>query len=110
MEMTPGELVDRFTVAKLYVERMDSPEHQAEFARLGLGMAGEEIKHRKLPWHDLKELMHQINGFIWDFESPIHMGKLDVDPIMAGILALRVRKLNAMRVNLSKLIDKLVTK
>ncbi len=110
MEMRAGELVDRYTVEKLYMEREDSPEHRKELDRLEKGIYGLEIAHRKVPIPELRKLMYQINGFIWDFESPIHSGKLDVDPIMAGILALRVRKLNAMRVNLSKLIDKLVEK
>ena len=104
--MKIGELVDRATVARLYTERDNSGYN--EYKRLKDGLFSSIVKRDKIPWNELIELMYQINGFIWDFEAPIHSGKLDCDPIMAGVLALRVRKLNAMRVNLSKLIDKLV--
>lgn len=108
--MKIGELVDKYTIEKLYTERLDSLDHQKEFQRLARGLGSEKAVYSELPWDDIINLMYQINGFIWDFESPIHLGKLDVDPIMAGVLALRVRKLNTMRVTLSNLIDRIVKK
>lgn len=104
--MFPGELVDRYTVAKLYTERL-SKQHE-ELRRYEDGLAEARKAKPDKPWDELVGLMYQVNGFIWDFESPVHEGKLDVDPIMAGVLALRVRKLNAVRVALSKLIDRVV--
>jgi len=108
MEMRLGELVDRYTVALLYTERLG--EQPEERARLSRGLDAERILHPDLPWEGIIDLMYKINGFIWEFEAPIHQGKLDCEPVMAGVLALRVRKLNAMRVGLSNLIDRIVVK
>ncbi len=106
MHMDSGELIDRYTITRLYRER--DTGNIVEEARFNAGVHELRKAHPDIPWDDLIALMYQINGFVWDFESPIHTGKLDCDPVIAGVLALRVRKLNAMRTGLSKLIDRLV--
>ena len=106
MEMTPGELIDRFTIAKLYTEREKSGIK--EYGKFNAGVSILKSKYPGIPWDELIDTMYTINGIIWDYEAPIHAGKMDSDPVIAGILALRVRKFNDIRVKTSKLIDKLV--
>lgn len=106
MEMSPGEILDRFTIAKLYVER-DKGDLK-ELGKFNAGLGELRKKTPKLPWDMLINMMYTINATIWDYEAPIHSGKMDGDPVIAGILALRVRKFNDVRVKMSKLVDELV--
>ena len=106
MHIRPGELVDKYTIAQLCKEKLG--QDREGYKQLKRGVKKLRKKHPSIPWDDLIGLVHKINGFIWDFEEPIHLGRLDEEPIMAGILSIRVRKLNTVRVGLSKTIDKLV--
>ena len=108
MHMKVGEVIDRYTIGKLYSERESQNSDRADLDCLRHGFHDLVQNHPEVPLHELEQLMYRINGFIWDFESPIHTGKMDMDPMMAGVLALRVRKLNVMRTSLSKIIDQLV--
>jgi len=108
MEMQPGELIDKYTIARLYRER-DNGDIKEE-GRLNAGVSEVKRKHPDLLWDELIDVMYTINGTIWDYEAPIHSGKMDGDPVIAGILSLRVRKFNVIRVKMSKLINKLVEK
>ena len=104
--MTPGDLVDKFTIAKLYVAR-DNGDMVA-VGKYNAGLSELRRAHPKLPWDELVDMVYTINNTIWDYEAPIHSGKMDGDPVIAGVLALRVRKFNDIRVRMSKLIDQLV--
>ena len=106
MEITPGELVDRYTIAQLYIER--EGVKKSTLKQLERGIKHLKGEYPQVPWKLWIDLVHDVNGFIWDFESPIHNGKFDSDPVIAGVLSIRVRKFNVIRVKLSKIIDKLV--
>ncbi len=105
MEMSPGEVVDKYTIAKLCTERLGKDREGVD--KLAKGVQELRAKYPNTPWDDLIGLVYKINGFIWSFEEPIHLGRLDEEPSMAGILSIRVRKLNTVRVGLSKLINTL---
>ena len=105
MQMTHGEVVDKYTIAKLCKVKLGKDREGIKGLKKGVKKLRK--KHPDLPWDNLISLVYKINGFIWDFEEPIHLGRLDEEPIMAGILSIRVRKLNTVRVELSKMIDKL---
>ncbi len=105
MEMSPGEIVDKYTIAKLCMEKLGKDREGIEEFEKGIEVL--QKKYPELPWDNLIELVHKINRFIWDFEEPIHLGRLDEEPIMAGVLSIRVRKLNTIRVGLSRLINDL---
>ena len=106
MHMRPGELIDKYTIAKLCKEKLGKDREGIKDLKHGVKKLRK--RYPDIPWDELIGLLHKINGFIWDFEEPIHLGRLDEEPIMAGILSIRVRKLNTVRVELSRLIDKLV--
>ena len=106
MRMTPGELIDKYTIAVLYVEREGAKK--SSLRRLKQGVRDLKQRYPTIPWKLWIKLVQDVNGFIWDFESPIHTGKFDSDPVMVGILSIRVRKFNVVRVSISKLIDELV--
>ena len=105
MKMTPGEIIDKYTIAKLCTEKLGKDREGIRGLRKGIKKLRK--RYPELPLDELTELVYKVNGFIWDFEEPIHLGRLDEEPIMAGILSIRVRKLNTIRVGLSGLIDKL---
>jgi len=105
MKMKPGETVDRYTIAQLCEEKLG--EDREDIKPLRKAVKRLELHHPDLPWAELVSLLKQVNRFIWDFEEPIHMGRLDEEPTMAGILSIRVRKLNRVRVGMSSLITKL---
>ena len=108
MDMKAGEVVDRYTIVKLCKEREPESHNVKEHERLLGGIIELGEVYPELPWDDIVSHMYKINGFIWEHESPIHTGKFDVEPSIAGTLAIKVRKLNSARVGFSKLIDKLV--
>ena len=90
MKMTPGEIVDKYTIAKLCKEKLGKDREGISALKKGVKLLRK--KYPGVPWNDLIELVHKINGFIWDFEEPIHLGRLDEEPIMAGILSIRARE------------------
>ncbi len=106
MEMRPGELVDKYTIARLCMERLNTDREGLDALKQGV----DELRKDNpgLPWDILIDNLYRVNGFIWGFEEPIHLGRLDEEPTMAGILSIRVRKFNVVRVSMSKLIDALV--
>ncbi len=107
MHMSPGELIDKYTIAKLCTEKLGKDREGIK--QLKKGVKKLRKTYPDIPWDDLIKLVHSINGFMWDFEEPIHLGRLDEEPIMAGILSIRVRKLNTVRVGLSTLINTLTS-
>lgn len=104
MQMSPGELLDRFTVSRLYVEKLGTG--QAKHARFTDGFGNMRLLYPDIPWDSLVDTMYGVNAAIWESEAPIHNGLLE-DPIIAGALALRVRKWNKIRTGLIDVVDKL---
>ena len=70
MDMDSGELVDKCTIARLYVERDEGSP--LEMGRFNAGLSELKRKYPNMPWDDITDLMYTINGTIWDYEAPIH--------------------------------------
>ena len=100
MEMSLGEVLDRFTILRLKLERIRDknliPEYEAfkktidEYKKNGVNL--------KQKWIDD---LYEVNGKIWDLEFDIRRGKegeLGLEEV--GRRAIAIRNLNNIRVNI----------
>lgn len=100
MEMPLGEVLDRFTILRLKLERIKDrniiPEYES------FKKAIEDFKKKsvnvKQEWIDR---LYEVNGKIWDLEFDIRRGKegeLGLEEV--GRRAIAIRNLNNIRVNI----------
>lgn len=92
------EVVDRYTIARLKLERLDdtqidvdSMKEEIEYYKSGIDFSNEKLSK-------LSDDLYEVNGRIWDTESSIRMGldaQMTLDEV--GRRALRVRDLNRIR-------------
>lgn len=99
MEISIGDIIDRFTICKLKSERgnIDMSEE--------MGKLSEEInKHSNLETYI--EQLYKINGDIWDLESDIRQGKEDLLGLEeVGRRAIRIREHNNKRIGVKNQIN-----
>ncbi len=100
MEMPVSEILDRFSIIKLKIERIGEPHLQRE--KIALEKAIKEFKEKgieiKQKWIDE---LYKINKKIWDLESDIRKGKekeLGLEEV--GKRAIAIRENNKKRVAL----------
>jgi len=100
MEMPLSEILDRLSILKLKIERINEPHLHKE---LGIfNEAIDDFKKKGVKINDswLKDL-YEINGKIWDLESDIRKGKegeLGLEEV--GRRAILIRDLNKQRVSI----------
>jgi len=92
------EVVDRYTIARLKIERLDSSQidvdamkEEIEYYKGGIDFANKELSK-------FADELYTVNGRIWDTEASIRKGlddELGYDEI--GRRAVRVRDLNRIR-------------
>lgn len=91
--VTLSELVDRYTIALLKVERLGSTKEWLNEVEAYKG-------HLEDKYETLKpyiKALYKINAFIWNTEWSIRAGLLDHNLQEMGRVALRVRELNDVR-------------
>ena len=98
MEMPLSEIIDRFTIVRLKVERIKDPALQKELATYAAAI--QEYKHKGVVIDEswITQL-YDINGKIWDLEFDIRRGqegKLGLEEV--GRRAIAIRELNKQRV------------
>lgn len=106
MEMSLAEVLDRLSILRLKVERINEPHLKKELDAFNKTV--DEFKNRgikiKKEW---EESLYQINAKIWDLEADIRKGKegeLGLEEV--GRRAILIRNLNRERVSLkNKIID-----
>jgi len=105
--MPPSEVADRYTIAKLKLERLGDqmdPELREEFEKQVFRLKG------GLDWDDerLVELtndLYDMNAKQWDTEGAFRAGLLDDSDMAAlGRLAIEVRDINCARNRIKNLI------
>ena len=105
MEMPIPELLDRFSICKLKVERIGEPHLKLEHDTL-LKEINKIKSEGKLKDEWIEEL-YKINAQIWDLESDIRKGKegeLGLEEV--GKRAIRIRELNKQRISVkNKIIE-----
>lgn len=92
MEISKGDLVDRYSIVKLKSERTEV-DCSDEFTALA-----EEISKTE-GLIDFVQELYTVNGLIWDLESDIRKGKegeLGLEEV--GRRAIAIRELNGKRV------------
>lgn len=102
------EVADRYTIAKLKLERLpadeadpDELQRQVDFYREGLDTDDDDLMA-------MVDELYEINGLIWDAEHEIRKGQdenLGLDEI--GRRALRIRDLNRRRIRIKNRIVEL---
>ena len=95
-----SELADRYTIARLKYERIESVERLAFVAEM-------DIYHDELKNYEeigpFLDRLYEINGKIWDLEASIRSGQLEgvgLDEI--GRRALKIRDENRVRVGIKR--------
>jgi|SRR3989344_7856478 len=112
MKMPLAEVIDRFSILKLKLERL-APQNKEldviirkefEIYEGALREFKEEGINVKPEWIDK---LHEINGRIWDLEADIRQGKegmLGLEEV--GRRALKIRNINGERIEMKNLITK----
>ena len=100
MEMPLPEVLDRFTIVRLKVERIGEPQILDEYNALKQAIEDEK-KHGTLIKEDWLQRLYDLNAKIWDLEHDIRRGKegeLGLEEV--GRRALAIRDLNKQRVGI----------
>ena len=112
MEMPLSEVIDRYTILKLKLERL---KNQSKKSKL---IIDKEFKQYKLAIKEFRkrefivksewiEKLYKINGRTWDLEADIRQGReglLGLEEI--GRRALKIRDINRERIEMKNLIIK----
>jgi len=120
MEMNVSEILDRWSICKLKVERIGDSA-KLEFDVLDKELKKLEEKHQWINWQMVKKYMYDVNDFIWQLEAGLKSGKeslknpvyiLDKENedalIKIGTATLIIRNFNHLRVSYKNFITKLV--
>ena len=108
-----GDVLDRWSIAKLKAERIGSDESKREFAAFEAELEGNKMK-------DFGRLLYDINDAIWVLESGLKSGKeklanphyiLDSANQEAlakiGLTSVLIRNFNHLRVGYKNMVNKL---
>ncbi len=121
MERDAGDIIDRWSIAKLKAERIGNDENKKEYECFSGYMEDLEARHKDIPWCNLKKIIFSLNSFIWQFEAGLKSGKeklpcphyiFDDENEKAlskmGIIATLIKHYNHVRVEMKNLINKMV--
>ena len=117
-----GDILDRWSIAKLKTERIGTPDNKKEFEEFS-GFIAERKK--KYPQYDIDQwssLLVNVNSVIWKLEAAMKSGK-DVLPnkfwlddkrnsrtlTIIGRNSIMIRDINGIRVGLKNMINKIVS-
>jgi len=104
MEVSPGDLIDRFSIVKLKMENVDRNFFAKEFQELEEEINSINIS-KKLKQQWVSDFYH-INSQIWLLESRIEKLADDWNLEEIGRTALRIRRLNNQRTRMKNKIAK----
>jgi len=100
MEMPLAEVIDRFVIVKLKMERIKTEDKRKEYEHYKKALEGYEKKGIiiKKEWIDK---LYEANGKIWDLEHDIRKGKegeLGMEEV--GRRAIQIREANKIRISI----------
>jgi len=118
-ERDTGDIIDRFTIARLKAERIGDEEHLREHASFEHIINKMKETNREFPFDLYIKLLYDINDFIWQLEAGLKGGKEElVDPyyilhssnekVLAkiGVTAIQNRHFNHLRIAVKNIINK----
>ncbi len=108
MNRDPGDILDRFSISFLKMERIAEDTSKQEHNWFTEGL--DELIKRcpNYDWHQFANYLYKINGLIWDLEADMRKGQLDDDLEEVGKRAIEIRKLNSLRVGFKNIVNKLI--
>ena len=120
MKRDIGDIVDRWSIAKLKSERIKSEESKKEFAAFDIELKECFDRLSNINIKQFSEMMLKINDFIWQLEAGLKSGKEKLvnpcyifdpenDATLAkiGTATILIRNFNSLRVDLKNMINSL---
>lgn len=107
LERDVGDIIDRWSIAKLKAERIGSEENKKEFEAFNIAIKEVKTCYPILNWERFKGMLVSANSYIWDLESDIRKAMLDNDLMEVGRRAILIRKFNSLRVEIKNVINEL---
>lgn len=126
MERDLGDIIDRYTIAKLKAERIGNDENKREYETFSKEIKKEKYRTNilskiKIDIDDFVKIMYDINSFIWQLESGLKSGKEELKNNIylldnenkevlskIGLTTILIRNFNHLRVSVKNLINKMV--
>ena len=108
MQRDCGDILDRASIAKLKIERINLGENKEEWEAFEKELTLLENKYHNIPIKMFFNLLLNINTMIWNLESDLRQGKLDGVLSEVGRRAIEIREHNNLRVQAKNIINKLV--
>lgn len=119
-ERDTGDVLDRWSIAKLKSERIGTEDNKKEFESFILALNDIRKKYPYFDWPQICDLMLFINDSIWQLESGLKSGKEELKepyyilsdknekPLSKiGATTILIRNFNHIRVQFKNLINKL---
>ncbi len=103
-----GDIIDRYSIARLKGERIGNKENKREYEAFGLTVNKLISLHPDIPLLMFSSLLYKINTMIWDLESDLRQGKLDGALSEVGRRAIAIREHNNLRVQTKNIINSLL--
>ena len=75
MKRDIGDLIDRWSIAKLKSERIGEEENKKEYSSFNIALKDVEEKNLEFYWNEFKDLLYAINSCIWTNEAGLKGGK-----------------------------------
>lgn len=108
MNRDAGDIIDRYSISFLKMERIDEKTSHNEHDMLQVGLDELSKKYPDYDWNQFANYIYKINGFIWELEAELRQGKIDNEIEEVGKRAIMIRKINSLRVGFKNIINKLV--
>jgi hypothetical protein len=120
MERDVGDILDRWSIAKLKKNRIGNEENIKEFAAFSSALEELRTKYQQYDWEQFCDIIWTINNYIWQLEAGLKGGKDDLpdphyilDPknekvlTKIGLLSICIRNFNSLRVKFKNIVNKL---
>ena len=121
MKRDAGDILDRWSIAKLKSERIGTEDNKKEYEAFCRALVKLTDKHSRIPWSMMKSLMVFVNASIWQLESGLKSGKEELDEpeylfdpnnemtlSRIGIMTILIRNFNHIRVQLKNILNTIV--
>jgi len=120
MKRDCGDIVDRYSIAKLKKERIGTEENKKEFEAFAAALVEIKKGYPYLNWEHVCSFLYDINAFIWQFEAASKSGKEELirkeyvlawenreSLIKLGITTVLIRDFNHLRIQFKNIINEL---